>query len=126
MPGTDDFSTSIPMEMLSRLLALGRHYGFDPLCSAEMESYFSSLIARHTIEELENSIIPQSFLCVQNKPSWLQGSEWPVSAGEPMVFLGQFDAPVNEHIQGKLSVYVFCGRTVPTIQTITQRVGYVP
>jgi hypothetical protein len=127
MPGTDDFSTSIPLEVLPQLLALSQQFGFDPLSSTEMESYFVALLNSRSLHDIETKVIPSAFVSVGKKPCWLQGAEWPVSNGEPMVFLGQFDVPRdNGFVPGETSVYVFCDRTTRAIQSVIQRVGYIP
>lgn len=126
MPGTDDFSTSIPLEVLPRLISLGQRYGFDPLSSIEMETYFTRQLARNTLDHIEMEIIPNDFISIGDKPHWLQGSEWPESNGRPMVFLGQFDVSPNRFIPGETAIYIFCDRVSGKIQTVVQRVGYVP
>jgi hypothetical protein len=119
----DNFESSIPTEDLIRLTAIGQRYGFEPLSSTEMESYFTRLLQKFTVDEIEAEIVPQSFISLKAVPQWLQGAEWPLHDDEPLIFLGQLEVPSNSYILGVTAVYVFCVRRSGQLQFITQRDG---
>lgn len=94
MVGEDTFESRFPEEFLGVLLTLGREFGFDPLASVELEDYFSNLLANFTgkVEHFDDWLRPQlaeSFRYVTCPPSWVQGGNWQVYQGRPMLFVGQ-------------------------------------
>jgi hypothetical protein len=93
VPGVNDFSTGIPLEALRQLAQLGRDFGIDPLGSAELERFLLEMLKHRTVEEIATDVIPKAFWCVKTRPVWLQGADWPVLQGRPMVFVGQIDTP---------------------------------
>lgn len=124
MDDADNFSTSIPADLLPWLLKLGQKYGFDPFASIEMEEYFIKLLANTDIEEIEQQVVPSAFHTIGPPPVWLQSQEWPISGGVPMVFVGQVNAPAgNGFITGETSVYVFADRKLGMIHTVVQKVS---
>lgn len=123
----DEFTTAIPDVALKRLLRLGNTYAFDPLASNELEAYFVSVLRTHSINELEDVVVPHEFQCVAARPRWLQGANWPVLDGHPGIFLGQFDVPTDSGVvPGETSVYIFASRVTGSVQTVVQSVADIP
>jgi hypothetical protein len=121
--GVDNFETSIPAVALHRLIHIGQLYGFDPLSSIEMESYFTRMLDTMTIDEIESETVPTAFTSLGECPRWLQGAEWPLENDEPLVFLGQFDFPSNSYLPGSTTSYFFCSRRNGQLRIVTQRDG---
>jgi len=127
MPGVDDFSTSFSEEILSRLLQLGHEYGFDPLCSIEMEKFWQSQVATgKSSDDRLRDVSSSPFVSAFRRPEWIQGCEWPLEDGLPLVFLGQCDIPSNAHLNGETSVYAFVRPESQKIRVIIQRVPCLP
>jgi hypothetical protein len=77
------------------LLQLSKNYGVDPSSSLEMEDFFTnSLLNPPETSDLAayiTEILETSFISLKEPPRWVQGSEWPIDAGQPMIFAGQID-----------------------------------
>lgn len=118
MPDPDTFASAIPLDVLPRLLGLGLRYGFDPLSSVEMESYFLNLLARAPLEEIELRIIPDDFRSLSAPPIWLQNPDWPLYEGRPMTFAGQVNFPIGSGFSGNPTAYVFADSPTGVVCTI--------
>lgn len=108
-------------------------FGLTPSSSIQTEAYFRQLLLEfETLNEappLETWLsteLPRRFPALGFRPQWLQGSEWPVVDGRPMVFVGQIDLSISENpsvgewFHDDTSVYVFIGRKVPPICVLQQ------
>ena len=95
--GTGESSQAFKVSRWDR--DLGSRFGFDPLASLELESYFLTVLSeadKAGIREgdlrdwLLRRIAPE-FRSVADKPRWIQGEDWQISEGRPIVFIGQID-----------------------------------
>ncbi|WP_338509919.1 hypothetical protein VRC22_24385 [Pseudomonas poae] len=62
--------------------------------------------------------IKTDFRCHKTQPKWLQGPEWPIENGKPMVFVGQLD--ISELSHDSAQAYLFFDDDKKTFHTITQ------
>ena len=105
------------------LFDLGRSYGFRPNFPEGMEEFLTTLVAPlaadSTRERLQEEVA-RAFVSYAEWPRWLQEPTWPVSRGEPMIFVGQLDRRVDGM---DVSFYVFKDKKVGITKVITQVLG---
>ena len=99
------------------LLEVCNGFGVDPSASVAAEDYFRNLLSGYDGIESEGAILDwlrqkldQEFVALKSRPRWIQGPEWPVYDGKPMIFVGQWDIRVSEHeeiFHDDTSIYLF-------------------
>lgn len=98
-------------------------FDIDPSPSLEMEQFFRELVRSYEGEASASAFqawlaeqLPKYFVCLGERPRWIQGAAWPVQDGKPMVFIGQIavsiqDSPVAaQRFHDDTSFYVFLGK----------------
>jgi hypothetical protein len=111
--GVEDWQSAIGVSDLELLCKLGSEFNFDPSFPEEMEVYFVQLLneARQSGEEIETWLrrrIIEDFKYIDKLPEWIQGEEWQICNGKPMIFIGQIDVPSEAGIfHDESSFYVF-------------------
>lgn len=124
--GIDNWGSKFGTADLELLCELGNEHHFDPCIPAEMEDYFVGLLqeARQSDEDIEQWLrrrIQQDFKCVADAPDWIQGQEWQISNGKPMIFVGQLNVPQNAHIfHDESSFYIFLDANSRETKVVTQ------
>src|SRR3954453_20298791 len=96
------------------LMKLGNRHGVRPDVPLESEDFFRDLVSSYAglnanfSSWLDREISTQ-FRYILKPPEWLQGPEWPVFQGRPMLFVGQIDLPLgsNDQFHHDASYYVF-------------------
>lgn len=108
------------------LISICKEFGVDPSTSIESEEYFRELLKNYTGHDDEASIrfwlrekVSQNFVSITERPNWIQGSEWPVVEGKPLMFVGQIDIDVPNDagvFHDATSFYVFTdSHTTPVV-----------
>lgn len=64
--------------------------------------------------------LKECFRCVGKPPKWIQGPDWPIRDGKPLVFMGQLpiDAPALFHDAG--AAYLFYDPADGSFETVVQ------
>jgi hypothetical protein len=122
---SDQFRSSIPDDALPALLGIGRELGFDPLASTEMEEYWakflSGLSAGSDLAKEARAKALREFRSLGGPPNWEQGAEWPIDAGEPMVFVGAISVPRRLALfHDDSTFFVFYSPSTGHTQTVIQ------
>jgi hypothetical protein len=114
------------------LIRESKPFGVDPSSSIESEDFFRNLLKSYEGEYDEVSVsswlkeqITQHFVAVDERPQWIQGSEWPIIDGKPMIFAHQVDLPVKNDIVADLfhddtTLYIFIDSQNPMV-IVTQQ-----
>jgi hypothetical protein len=71
--------------------------------------------------EIKNRIkekIKDNFICINNKPQWLQSPSWPIEDRIPLVFIGELD--MSEIMHDTSKVYVFFNTKKKTYTNVEQ------
>lgn len=91
-------------EIYALLLNTCKKYSVNPSSSLHAESFFRELLTIYpgtsNIEEIVQwleEMIANNFICIKERPKWIQGPEWPFSNGRPMLFVGQIDVSINDN-----------------------------
>ena len=108
------------LEIYEMLLGVCTQYGADPSASIESEAFFRTLLLqfegdfdRDKFQAWLHEEIPKQFVSIGKRPKWIQGYDWPVRNGKPMIFVGQLDislrdAPnADQFFHDDTSFYVF-------------------
>ena len=113
-------------EIYFLLVDVCQEYGVDPSSSLEVEDFFRQLLTKYmgTLDLKELTLwlhekISQHFLAIDVRPKWIQGAQWPIVDGTPMVFVAQINLSVqsqeiaSEFFHDDTSLYVFIGKKIP-------------
>jgi len=91
------------LEIYTLLLKICKKYSVDPSSSLNAESFFRTLLAEYSgkFDSLEiaqwlEEKVANSFICMKDRPKWIQSSEWPFDNNHPVIFIGQIDVSVDE------------------------------
>jgi len=108
-------------------------YGVDPQIPEESEQFFRELLGTYmgntdptSIETWLSEEVPKHFVALNERPSWIQGADWPFANGKPMIFAGQIDLSVSDmkHLPWQYhddtSLYVFIGQKVEPVVVLQQ------
>jgi hypothetical protein len=105
-------SQYLQREVRKLLLVVGGEFGVDYANSTALEEFLVNLVNDFSREnphaDLEKWLreqIPAHFIALNKRPKWLQESEWPMSNGRPMIFVGQID--IEDKHGSFTSYYVF-------------------
>ncbi len=101
-------------DVYADMFAVGRKHHFRPDVPIEGEDFFRKLVSSYTgptesfVTWLEEQAVKYYRFMVK-PPDWLQGPEWPIFQGKPMLFVGQADLPrgSNSFLKHDASFYVF-------------------
>jgi len=115
------------------LLQVCDRYGVDPQIPEESEQFFRELLGTYmgntdptSIETWLSEEVPKHFVALNERPSWIQGADWPFANGKPMIFAGQIDLSVSDmkHLPWQYhddtSLYVFIGQKVEPVVVLQQ------
>ncbi len=95
------------------LLNVCCEYRVDPSSSIEMENFFRNLLlnyeSRNDLTKWLQETLSKHFISINSQPQWIQGAEWPIFNGKPMIFAGQINLPSSnlDFYHDDSSLYVF-------------------
>lgn len=64
--------------------------------------------------------VKELFRYVEKPPRWIQGADWPIRNGHPLVFIGQLPVDAPELFHDKGAVYVFFDTVGSGFETVAQ------
>lgn len=112
------------------LVDICNEFGVSPSVPIESEEYFRKKLQGYKGKADKESVsvwlreqLQQEFLAVQERPRWIQGPEWPIEKGEPLVFVGQIevDVPNNAGIfHDATTFYIFNSVHTPPVVIVQQ------
>jgi hypothetical protein len=120
-------------DIYSLVLEVCEECSVDPSSSMATEEFFRELLTQYSGAKNTSSVAEwlrvqtlTHFAALGERPRWLQGPDWPVVDGKPMIFVGQLDvsAPSREDagslFHDDTSLYVFVANTGPPVVVVQQ------
>ena len=112
-------------DILSLILNVAGPYEVYPLSSDDAETFFNTLLSkydgpldRQSLVDWLNHQLSTLFVCVGERPHWIQSPDWQFANGKPMVFAGQIDISQKAFpfYHDDTSLYVFiASKTEPQV-----------
>ena len=81
---------------------------------------FESDLSEAQKKKLIRQRLKELFKYVDKPPRWIQGADWPIRDGKPMIFLGQLPIDAPELFHDKGAAYLFFDPDKGNFETVTQ------
>ena len=116
------------------IIDAGDPYGVGPSMSIQSEDFFRQMLKNYDGSKDDASLrewlvgqIRLAFQSIGQPPRWIQGAQWPIRDGKPLVFVGQLDiargkSPLAQELfHDDTSYFVFIPRERGDAEVIMQQ-----